>query len=209
MGRFSAWLKEDRNKVTLLILVTAVCLALELVVHLVIGVNVVYTHFFYVVLVMAGIWFCRRAVWLAMCLGGSHVAVSIYLNEGITASLVRAVMLIVVTYIVGSLAAEKREYEQDLVASREETEQKRSALVAYISECTIRLKSPVELVRENLAGIISRLETGSIEEGEMKMALAVQIGHADQISANLHDLNEAIIAEQQDIPDAYRKFLMR
>jgi len=61
------------------------------------GIDVVYTHLFYVVIVMVGLWYKRYVIQLAMFLGGFHIIMD-YLGHGafLMAPLLRASILLFV-----------------------------------------------------------------------------------------------------------------
>ena len=48
----------------------------NLYVHYYLGISVVYTHFYYLIIVIAGLWYGRRAIWIALFFGGLHIAVT-------------------------------------------------------------------------------------------------------------------------------------
>ncbi|RXE55672.1 hypothetical protein ABH15_05370 [Methanoculleus taiwanensis] len=97
--RSSAW-----QKLVVIILVTALFIALELVVHYGFGIDIIYTHFFYPLLILAAFWYQRRAVYLGVFLAGAHITVEYLQNAAIEPGvLVRAMMFIAVAYILGYL----------------------------------------------------------------------------------------------------------
>ncbi|MDD1674258.1 MAG: HEAT repeat domain-containing protein [Methanomicrobiales archaeon] len=82
-------------------------LLLELVLHLFFGISVAYTHFFYVALVAAGIWYQRRALMLAVLLGVVHVGIEYTLRGFIPPeAVIRAIAFFLVT-LIAALAAEQ------------------------------------------------------------------------------------------------------
>jgi len=96
---------NKRLRLVLLALVLAASLVLEVVVHFFIGVDIVYTHFFYIAIVLAGLWYGMRAVPVGAALGAVHVGVSYLQNGAITTgALSRALMFVVVAAVVGFVA---------------------------------------------------------------------------------------------------------
>lgn len=80
-------------------------LLLELVVHYQLKISIAYTHFFYLIIAIAGLWYGKKAILLALFFGGLQIAVSWLITGSITPdSLVRAAMLFVVAYIIGYIA---------------------------------------------------------------------------------------------------------
>ena len=51
-------------------------LLFEIVIHYFLKITVVYTQFYYLIIVFAGFWYGRKAVWVALFLGGFQIAVS-------------------------------------------------------------------------------------------------------------------------------------
>jgi PAS domain S-box-containing protein len=83
------------------------------------------------------------------------------------------------------------------------------ALVAYLTEAALRLRNPVAIIRDHLAQVITLVDEGEMTAEQALMLLRVQVSNATQILANIDDLNRMIAEETDDIPDAYRRFLMR
>lgn len=80
-------------------------LLLELVVHYQLKISIAYTHFFYLIIAVAGLWYGKKAIWLALFFGGLQIAVSWMITGTIPPdSLVRAAMFFVVAYIIGYIA---------------------------------------------------------------------------------------------------------
>ena len=82
-------------------------------------------------------------------------------------------------------------------------------LVAYLTEAALRLRNPVAIIRDHLAQVITLVDEGEMTPEQALMLLRVQISNATQVLANIDDLNRMIAEGADDIPDAYRQFLMR
>jgi PAS domain S-box-containing protein len=74
------------------------------------------------------------------------------------------------------------------------------ALVAYMTEMAMRIKQPVEIIRDNLLDVAGLIRAGKITPEESAMLLDGQVRNATQVSKN-------VLGFQQAIPEAYRKFL--
>lgn len=106
---------QRRQNRLFLMFIIAVCILVTLYVNLIMGIDVVYTHFFYIPIILAGIWYHRKAVYLAIFLGMAHVSIGFYLAGYIVPStLMRAAIFIVVAFVVGYLS-EKRDKLYDSV----------------------------------------------------------------------------------------------
>jgi PAS domain S-box-containing protein len=97
----------------------------------------------------------------------------------------------------------------EIAIGRDITEQRQAeeALLAYITEMAMRLRQPVEIIRENLQEISDLINEGKITKEEMITMIKGQVRNATQIAANIREFQQAIVEKNTDIPDAYRKFL--
>lgn len=82
-------------------------------------------------------------------------------------------------------------------------------MLAYISEATVRLKTPVSLIEESLREILQDVEEGAGSTEELRTALKLQIHVAAIVVENLQTLTDAIIAGKKDIPAAYRNMIQQ
>jgi signal transduction histidine kinase len=199
-----AILKNPLFKPAVVIGLVIVSLALEVLVHAYLNISVAFTHIFYLPIVIAGIWYYKKAVLLALFLGVLHIAVEYSLAGTLfdPAAVIRAVMFVLVAYVIGSLSESK-----DLLA--EEREKKHKALLGFIAEVGLRIKTPMSVIRENLDEIGRGIETGEMTKEEVQAALQIQISHAEKILATLREMNQGVIDEQKDIPESYRDLLTR
>jgi signal transduction histidine kinase len=110
-----------RNKALVLLFTFVACIALAFYAEFTVRTAVVYTHLFYIPILLAGVWYHKKAVYVALGLGVVHILVTLYsplpltLNEG-----ARAAIFIVVAYVVG-FSSEKAEEERRLRESAEKT----------------------------------------------------------------------------------------
>jgi PAS domain S-box-containing protein len=95
------------NRVVLAFIIM-VCVFVTLYANLLLGIDAVYTHLYYLPIILAGIWYHRKSIYLALFLGLAHVSIGYYIAGHIVPStLVRAVMFLVVAAVV-SLLSERR-----------------------------------------------------------------------------------------------------
>lgn len=77
----------------------------EIAFHYYLRISPVYLPFYFLIVTIAGLWYGRRAVLVAVFLGGLQLVVSVILAGAVPAeSLINAVMLIVVAFVAGSVA---------------------------------------------------------------------------------------------------------
>jgi signal transduction histidine kinase len=96
-------------------------LFLELFIHYYFQIAVVYTHFYYLIIVLAGLWYGRKAIWIALFFGGLHIVVS-YITLGIISpdALLRALMFIVVAFVVGTIVEQMNCYYTTIIEQNRE-----------------------------------------------------------------------------------------
>ncbi len=92
------------------------------------------------------------------------------------------------------------------ITQRKEAER---ALLAFINEAAMRLRHPVEIVHDHLKEVQQQVASGELSGEDLKVLLSVQIRNTEQIIENLNYLNRAILQGRKDIPDSYRRYLMR
>lgn len=96
------------------------------------------------------------------------------------------------SYIIHDLSAQRR-------AER--------ALVAYVTEASLRMKVPIGGVSGEIDRVTALLESGAIAPQEAVAILKVQKTHLDQIARNLADIDRAVARSDVEIPEAYRRYL--
>jgi signal transduction histidine kinase len=102
---------------------------LEFVVHFWFGIAVVYTHFYYLIIVLAGLWYGKRAVLIALFFGTLHIADTFLVTGTITPdALIRACMFVMVALIVGMTAEQSNCYRDQLIARNRELEEANTRL---------------------------------------------------------------------------------
>ena len=121
--KMQAWWQELSAQPRFLLFVALVTsgLILEIVLHLGYGISVVYTHFFYLIVVAAGVWYGKKAIWVALFFGGLHVAVSWIMAGTLPYDAVaRAVMLLIVAAVIGTVVDQMNTYYSQVVTQNRE-----------------------------------------------------------------------------------------
>jgi PAS domain S-box-containing protein len=100
-------------------------------------------------------------------------------------------------------------WHHEIAIGRDITDQRKAerALVAYISEMAMRLKNPVEILRDNLAELARMTQGGTLTFDEIAITLEGQVRSAAQVAVNVGEIQKAIAEKNEEIPEAYRKFL--
>ena len=89
------------------------------------------------------------------------------------------------------------------------TEQRKAeeALVAYMTEMAMRIKNPVEIIRDHLLDVAGLIRAGKITPEETAMLLDGQVRNTTQVAANVQEFQKAILENNRNIPESYQKFL--
>jgi signal transduction histidine kinase len=104
---------------------------LEFVVHFWFGIATVYTHFYYLIIALAGLWYGRRAILIALLFGALHITGSYYTTGTISPdSLLRACMFIIMAFVVGSIAEQMNRYRDQLTGRNRELEDANNRLMS-------------------------------------------------------------------------------
>jgi PAS domain S-box-containing protein len=99
--------------------------------------------------------------------------------------------------------------QQDIVVGLDITARKQAedALLAYMTEMAMRLRAPVEIIRDNLIDVAALIRDKKLEPEEIALILDGQIRNANQVNQNIMEFQRAITEKNKEIPEAYRKFL--
>jgi hypothetical protein len=117
----SFWESLYRPHPVIFALLVFLGLDLEFVVHYYFGITIVYTQFFYLIIVVAGLWYGRRSVWVALLFGCLHVTVT-YLMTGLLSpdALMRAIVMLIVAFAVGTIVEQKQGYYNQVMEKNRE-----------------------------------------------------------------------------------------
>lgn len=84
-----------------------------------------------------------------------------------------------------------------------------ATLLAYIREATLRIRNPVNLVKNNLTDLIKDIDEGSKPPSYFSAALSVQEKHMEEILKNLKEIEQAVADKHTEIPEDLRNYLKR
>ena len=101
-------------KLIILALLILICMGMAYYFHFIAHEDIVFSNFFYVPIVLAGIWWGRRGVWVGVFLGACLIAAHILSRSAIPPApdILRAVMFVVVGLVVGILKEQALKTEE-------------------------------------------------------------------------------------------------
>ncbi len=116
------------------------------------GIDVVYTHLFYIPIILAGVWYHRKAVYLAMSLGIFHIVLN-YLNDGsfTYGPFLRAVLFVIIAYVIGTISARKDYLYDGLKRSEHDLRQMQATLEKQVQERTQELSEINESLKKEIS----------------------------------------------------------
>ena len=141
-------LKTESNRLLILLLTIAACVALAFYVGFIMGEEIVYTHFFYIPVVLAGIWYYKKAIYPALFLSIVHISVT-HLSTKVIAidNFGRCAILIAVAYVIGIISEKRTKREKELKETRDYLEN----LINYANALIIVWDPELRITRFNRA----------------------------------------------------------
>lgn len=117
----SWWQSLSTPRPVIFILLVLTGLALEFIIHYQLGITIVYTQFYYLIIVITGLWYGRKAIWVALFFGGLHVAVTYILTGSLSLdALMRALMMLIVAFVIGIITEQMRCYYDQITEQNRE-----------------------------------------------------------------------------------------
>ncbi len=100
--------KYKYSKPFTLAVLLLLCVALALLINIYLGMEVIYTHAFYLPIILAALWYYRKALFAAAFLSLFHIIVN-YLFQGeiLPSTIIRSLMFFIIAFVVGWLSEEK------------------------------------------------------------------------------------------------------
>jgi signal transduction histidine kinase len=173
-------------------LLVLVGLVLEIYIHYYLGINTVYTHFYYLIIVIAGLWYGRRAIWIALFFGMLHISVTYLISNAISPDvLVRALMFCLVAFVVGTVAEQLRCYHSRLMQQNEELH----SINTTLSETNFKLemaKNSTETANRKL-NLLS-----SITRHDIRNQLTGLLGYLELIRLRVQDPQILALVDKED-----------
>ncbi len=112
---------NQQNRLVVLLLLTALLLPVSLYVNIILDTKIVYTHLYYLPITMAGLWYYKKAVYVALFLAFIHIGINVP-QEGLAnyGVIIRGIALCFIAYVVGALAELKDRHLTSLTKAQQE-----------------------------------------------------------------------------------------
>jgi len=110
---------NHRQYLILVLLITSIAIAVT--VNLIFGIEAVYTHFFYLPIILTALWYPRKGVYLAIVFALLHILLGIQATGAIVPStIIRATMFIAVALVLGTLSGARQKLYSRVRSSERE-----------------------------------------------------------------------------------------
>jgi PAS domain S-box-containing protein len=79
--------------------------------------------------------------------------------------------------------------------------------LSYIKEAAMRLKTPVEVIEQNITTLLDDIKTGDADGEQVFLELQLQVKNMQQVRQNILDLNKTIVDGYGEMSPASKQFL--
>ena len=176
------WFKTPAQlKLPVIVLLCLAGIFLEVVVHYRYGITIVYTHFYYLIVVVTGLWYGRKAICVALFFGALHIAVS-WIETGAfpVDALIRTLMLVLVAAVIGTVVDQMNRYHDRVLVQNRELKEVNNQLgasqKAYLAaNKKLNLLSSITRhdIRNQLTALLAYIELSKmiVEDPEVKTTI--------------------------------------
>ena len=169
-----------------------------------IGTTIVYTHLFYIPLILAGMWYKKKAVYLALLLGAAHIFMTLFFIYPfpLMETSERAVMFVVVSYAIGFVSdkwakgeeklKETKDYLDDIIKSSAD------AIVVVDTDGTVRswnkaAEDYMGYAADEVIGTPNKKFFAEPEEAERIMAIVQREGELKNYRATVLNKDKKLV----------------
>lgn len=95
------------------------------------------------------------------------------------------------------------------ITEHKKAEERKLALIAYLSESLTRVKKPLGMMREDFLELAEQTKSGDYDSEDIRMQLQIHANNLSQIVKNLEELRQkALEGRQDEIPSEFKDFLI-
>jgi signal transduction histidine kinase len=125
----STWDKLIHPRPVVLILLICLGILIQVDIHIDTNISAAYTQFFFIIIVLAGLWYQRKAIWIALFFGTLYLSLELIPPSFITLdSIFRVLMFCIVAIIVGCMTERMEQLRHVLHDSNTKLVQSHNAL---------------------------------------------------------------------------------
>jgi len=149
----------DRLKFSVFVLLIVIGILLEFVVHYIYHIAIIYTEFYYLIVIFAGIWYRKVVIGIAIFFGGLQIVDSLIMAPGSIPyyAITRAVILVVVACVIWIIMEELARYYDVVAAQNKQLYEMNNTLVTTNAQLEKSEKSLIAANKKlNLLSTITR-----------------------------------------------------
>ena len=163
---------ENRLKVAVIGILLALCIFSTFYFYLVLHTEVVFTHFFYIPIILTAVWFPRKAIFVAILLAAITLLMSFLTPFSCSMhSFIRAVMFIVVAIFSDELCYRKEKACKEEFKSREQMlhSEKLSTIGRLVTAVMHEIDKPVTIIDDAVKTMLSKTDKESSHYANLRI----------------------------------------
>ena len=108
-------------KFLILFFTVSACIILAVFVGFILNETIVYTHFFYIPILLAGVWYRKKAIYVALFLSFFYILVTLFSPQaGLSVHVFeRSAIFVVVAYVIGIVSEKRAKVEKEITRERD------------------------------------------------------------------------------------------
>lgn len=166
----SYWDSLTTPKPLIFAVIVIIGVILEIVVHLILNISLVYTNFFYLIIVLAGLWYQKKAISFAVFFSGLNLVVDFILTGTIDIeSLLRALILCLVAVVVGSISDRIIVLQKGLITRNTQLQGSRKALEEANKKLTLLSSITRHDINNQLSALLMYIEVAKARSPSQAM----------------------------------------
>ncbi|MHC1604959.1 MAG: PAS domain S-box protein, partial [Candidatus Methanofastidiosia archaeon] len=142
--------REKKYNIIVMTILLCICCFLAYYVHLFLGIEIIYSHFFYVPIILASLWWKRKglvvAIFLAFLIISTH-----FLRYGLDIyyinDVIRASFFIVIAYVIGLISEKEAKRKEEITKERDKSQ----GILKTISEAISLVDRDMNILEVNAA----------------------------------------------------------
>jgi len=209
----SAFAKRNDKILKLFInIILLVCVIFAFYVSFKLRKEIVYTHFFYIPIILAGLWYYRKAVYLAIFLGAIHILTTFFfIGFGdivrILECLQRATIFFVVAYVIGFVSEKRVKAEDGLATANKRLQVVSQAKSEFLANMSHELRTPLNSII-GFSEILLEKTFGNLNEKQMRYVSNIHTSgkHLLELINDILDLSKI---EARKIEIKYEEFSLK
>ena len=139
------FMRLERDRCFIVSFATLACIILSLSVGLAMGKETVYTHFLYVPILLAAVWYYKKAIYVALFLSAIHILIT-YSASGFTLGpYIRAATFMLMAYVIGQISELRAKGKKEL----EKEERLSGNIITTIPDSLLVLDSDLRIKSAN------------------------------------------------------------